>query len=151
MSEQEQGTTEEWIYAGVRVLAGKRTHGWIEPSGRMRYYVDKGNLVIGGLYTVSVTRTDKNVMRGQPVYTGRMIDDDALRRQYFVEEHAAKTKLSAITNERNDAKVTASEIDKMLAPLIEVAASLTSQYDRDAFSMLVLRRIQSAWAPPRKI
>jgi hypothetical protein len=138
---------EQWVYAGVRDNAGKRSHAWIDEQDVERWYSDKSTFVIGGIYDVKVSRTPgtstpDSVRRATPVYTGQKVDQ-AQRQAMFTQDHLAKVSLARALAERKDAKV--DELERALRPLIDIAATLRSQYDRDAFAALVLRQINTAW------
>jgi hypothetical protein len=60
---------ETWVYAGVRVLNGKRVHAWVDDHGRgvELLYQQRGTYVIGNAYRARVTRTgERTSLHGPP-------------------------------------------------------------------------------------
>jgi hypothetical protein len=136
---------ECWIYGGVRVSrTSKRTHLWIDPEDTERYYNDTGWFTIGGIYDVEVTRKDGHVMRTEPLYTGERIDDLERRKALELKDALAKTRLSKLSLERKHRDDNA--IETALIPVQELAATLRTRNDRDAFIAIVVRSIcDAAW------
>jgi hypothetical protein len=147
MTGTEPGPAEEtWTYAGVRVSRdGKRRHAWLDPSGEeLTSSRTGGSMAVGSHYTVTVTRSDKVIIHGTPVYAGSAAGQ-ATRRALWAEHTAAQTRLELIRAERNAARRNA--LDEALAPLVELAAGLRTSAERDAFAVYVLRQLQNAWRP----
>lgn len=135
---------ERWTYAGIRVTAkNQRTHAWLSADGDEHWYSDTGSFVIGGLYDVEVERKDDHLIRTRPQYTGQKISDDQRRKELFVKDQLARTRLGRLAMERTDAKQ--DELASLLEPLSEFAATLRTRDQRDAFAVMVLRTINTAW------
>lgn len=139
---------ERWVYGRIRVLDGKRVHAWVGPSGRELLYAFKraSAWAIGSFYTAEVSRQGTaTTLHGVPAYTGEQADDE-LRRHLWAADTAARVQLARLAQERNDARRNA--IDEVVAPVLDVARTLKSGPDRDAFTAYVLRRLLSAWNTP---
>jgi hypothetical protein len=142
-------STERWVYGGIRVLNGKRVHAWIDPHGHELLYSHKrsGHWAIGRYYTADVIRTGtRTQLYGTPMYTGDRDAGDELRRQLWVKDTAARTRLADLAAERKAAQRNA--IDEALQPLLAAASVLRTGADRDAFIAYVLRRLISGWSTP---
>lgn len=146
-SQPEQTPVEEiWLFGGLRRLSGSGyAHGWIDRAGEgeLLLYKAKGSFVVGSLYAVQVSRTADNTrMHGTPRYHGRC-DDAELRATVEATHDAVKARQARERMERNDAKNKA--IDNAVAPLVEIARTLPTHADKDAFAAYVLRKIIDAW------
>ncbi len=134
---------EVWTYAGRRVSHGKRYHAWQDGSGRERYYAKSAAVMIGGRYTVTVSREGTNTwLHGEPHYTGEYADART-RREMEALDIAAMAALAAKTRERNDARRKA--LDDALQPLVDLAAKVSFGHERDALLAYVIRRLTRHW------
>lgn len=134
---------EQWVYGGVRELAGKRVHAWLPGAGTDRelLYTMKGSFVIGEIYRAGVTRTPegKTVLHGSPRYEGDGRFDAEVATLLRAEHHTATTRLLLARMQRSAAR--RDELDEALAPLRAVAARFTSRADRAAFVAYVLAEL----------
>lgn len=138
--------TETWVYAGRRVGKGnKQAYAWIDPTGKELWY-GQGfqGTVIGGRYDVQVDRASANTsVFGKPSYVGRTFIEDQRLVEWQAKHEAANALLAAASRERSDAKRNA--LDGALAPLMDVARSLRTQSEKDAFIAHVIRKLNAAW------
>jgi hypothetical protein len=137
---------ERWVYGGIRVLDNKRVHAWIDPSGRELLYAHKrsGTWAVGSFYTARVTRNGPHTtLYATPSYHGDGYADTGLRRRLWAQDTAARARLALVAQERNAARRNA--IDEALMPLLDVARTLKTGADRDAFTAYVIRQLAAAW------
>lgn len=135
---------EVWTYAGRREHKGKRLFAWQDPHRKLGYFAKLPALTIGGRYTVSVVRSDKNVtVYGEARYTGERLDDEQERREMEALDVAAAANLAARTRDRNDSRRKA--LDDAVEPLAAIARKLAFGHERDAFLAYVIRRISRDW------
>jgi hypothetical protein len=137
---------ETWTCAGVRIgSTGQRVIEWIDPAGEDLWYDTKrASYVVGGRYAVKVLRADGKISKYRnpaPAYQGRA--DDPRIEEWRAAEIAAETRLTAAARERSAKRQ--EPLDRALEPLIEIAASLRTGADRDAFTAYVIRRLHAAW------
>jgi hypothetical protein len=134
---------EVWTYAGRRESDGKRYHAWQDGKGQERYYAKVAAGVVGGKYTLMVTRDgDRVSVYPEPRYTGDRVDQ-ATRREMEALDIAATAILAAQALDRNDARRKA--LDDAVQPLAEIAAKLRFGHERDAFLAHVIRRLSGRW------
>lgn len=137
---------ETWVYAGVRVLDGKRVHAWIDDHGRGTelLYQQRGSYVIGNAYHARVTRTGKRTsLHGTPDYEGTSdLDRDTIA-GLQAQHHAAVTRLALIRQERSAARN--DEVDTLLEPLRAIIRKMPTHVDKTAFIAHVLRDLSRAW------
>src|SRR5437660_12573398 len=107
--------TERWIYGGVRVLNGKRVHGWVDPSGNELLFKRAVVAAVSYYYEVEVTHDGDKTRRGTPQHTGDQVDQET-RRKLYAQHVAAKTRLAKLTQERNAAKQ--DEFRDAMVPLV---------------------------------
>jgi hypothetical protein len=80
---------------------------WIDPHGHELLYSHKrsGHWAIGRYYTADVIRTGtRTQLYGTPMYTGDRDAGDELRRQLWVKDTAARTRLADLATERKAAQ-----------------------------------------------
>jgi hypothetical protein len=142
VEEKDERVPEQWVYAGLRCVKGKRYTLWMDPAGVGMHYDDKGSFAIGYLYDVQVRRTAESVFRSAPTPTGHRCDASTETVQEWAAlDRAAQSRLATLTRERNAKR------EDALAELVDPLASLARKMlprDRDALAVYVLRRIQSA-------
>jgi len=137
---------EVWAYAGIRVnTKGKRFHAWIDQAGAgtQLTYTDSGRWIVGGLYDVRVARDSSGVTRTYPKWAGSHVADRDLLLEWSARDAAARARLAALARERSALKQDA--LDEALQPLLDIAAKLRVQADRDAFLATIIRRVGRAW------
>ncbi len=138
--------TEEWVYGGLRMNArGKRVHAWLDSTDRDKanghWYADTGNFVIGGIYTVTVDRSNDALSRSRPVYTGDRVSSDWIR-DLELADSVTRRRLAEQALERRDAKT--SELETLLAPIGQFAATLRTNSEREALVSILTRTVYDA-------
>lgn len=153
---------ELWTFGGVRVGSGnKKVYAWF-PAGvttekeALIYPAGKGPMpAVGGVYRIRVSRTER-VDKGKTIAVTskyadhrfeRRSDDDELRARLELAHRMAETELAAFKRE-GDAKRDSALTDAM-APLLALAESV-GPFDRDAFAVLVLRKLHTVWFGGRR-
>lgn len=134
---------EIWIYAGRRVSKGKQAYAWIDANDKELWYGPgfQGK-VIGGRYTVTVDRdSDKLTVYGKPSYVDRSQDERTA--EWEAKQETSNTLLAAASRERTAAKQRT--LDEALVPLLDVARTLRTGSERDAFLAHIIRKVSAAW------
>src|SRR5215470_13699282 len=85
---------EIWTFTGARIHNGRRVTSWRDQNGDALYYYERAAYFTGGLYTVRVDRGTMEMLRGEPVYTGKMIKDGDQISAWRTLEHRAERKLA---------------------------------------------------------
>lgn len=138
---------EEWVAAGTRVSSkGKRMQAFIDPAdGRERVWVETATYVVGGIYTMTVSRPgDGTTSRhGKPVYTGRRADREERARLEVESEHAER-RLRRLARERNHKRESA--IGEACEPIVALAKTMRTFEDVESLCASVRRRIVDGWA-----
>jgi hypothetical protein len=145
---------EQWVFAGARIGTNdKRVSAWYQPDGKVRLYADRkaARYVIGAVYDCEVTRADGHVtLHGEPVFASTPGDgsaeavDEELATRWAADDRIAKTKLAALSRERNARK--RDLLDAAILPLLTVARNYRQQSDQDALLAYVARQLHAAWA-----
>ena len=145
-------TTEEiFIYAGIRVKDSKKYNVWIpadeftpdDPLRGARWYkAGRGaHAAVGSRYRATIKREGAHItLYGTPTYHSQLDDREAVAKLQAAHQ-AHNTKVRAMAMEASDKRN--SEIDTALAPLLELAAHIPPM-ERDAFALLILRKIRNA-------
>lgn len=139
--------TEQWIYAGLRLISGKRATAWLDESGVELLYADsKRNFIVGGEYKVRVTRGDDRVTRhGEPRFVDRVPVEVSRRREWDAETATAETELARGKLERK-ARAAPTALDDAIAPLIAIAKTQRTRSGRAAFTAYVIQELnRGAW------
>ena len=138
---------ETWTALGIRALNGKRCSAWVDAVGHEMLYTDRSSYVVGGQYTVICRRLDEKIQVHTPIeasYTGQKAADPDQRARWEAESATAAIRLQRAARERK-AKGS-SELDVLLAPLVQYAARMRTQVQRDEFTAYVINRVaRSAW------
>jgi hypothetical protein len=146
MSDQPETRTEEWVHTGVRVSSkGKRVTTWQVPSGKAISFIERKSYITGGVYTVKVSDAEGGgiVRHGDPRWDHRYDNDDDVA-QWRAREVAAEAALAHKVNERAAAKRDA--LNEAMNPLVNIARTLRTSAERDAFIAHIINRItQEAW------
>jgi hypothetical protein len=140
--------TARWKCMGVREFDGKQAIYWLDGDGKTRVFTDRDVYVTGGVYRVEFQRTDNGgVMRkGQPFYVGdRLAFDDPQLIEWRAAETAAKAILKSKSVERKHAAQNKAVLDELLDPLAELAKTMRTQPERDAFTAHIINRVTKAW------
>lgn len=138
-------TTDQWIYGGIRVLAGKRFHAWIGPDGCEGLYPCRpgGPWVIGAVYPALTTHAeDRTILSGEPLGTSTKLASDDLRRSLWVKDIAAEAHLVQQAWDCREGQPNA--VDEALQPVVQALRTLRLTADRDAFIAYVLRCLLNA-------
>ena len=140
-------TEETWTRAGVRVgTSGKRVTCWVRPGGKttVSLVTKRGTSAVGGRYAFKVTYGPDSSLTGiwGPLhYVDRDPDDEKVA-AWRAHEVAAETHFAREAAER---KAKAEDpLDEALAPLVEIARTLRTGADRDAFASYIIRRVARA-------
>lgn len=140
---------QEWVYAGRRLNSkGKPVDAWVTEAGKgKQVHFGAGTKlsthIIGALYRAKVeVEGDTMTLYGVPTFVEGMHAPEADRREWTALDSVTNTKLAAERRERNAAKVEA--LDEALKPLVEIAKTLRSRADQDAFLATVIRRLTTA-------
>lgn len=152
-AEQEppEPTPEEWIYGGIRIAqGGAKAHAWLpvgqDPDVELLYPAKRSAALdgaVGSVYTVRVVRHDNGRITKYADHTYLRRHDDAdVRARLETRHRLATVELDRRRMEASDKRV--SELDAVLAPLLEVAARV-GPFDRDAFTVMVLARLNRTW------
>lgn len=139
--------TEQWIYAGLRLISGKRVTAWLDESGVELLYADsKRNFIVSGGYEVRVTRGDDRVTRhGEPRFMTLVPVESSRRREWDAETAVVETELARGKLERK-ARTTPTALDDAIAPLIVIAKTHRTRYGRAAFTAYVIQELnRGAW------
>lgn len=138
-------SAEIWVYAGIRVLDGKRVHAWFDDSGRgvQLLYQLRGSYVVGNAYRARVTRTgSRTSLHGTPGYEGDSDLDRDTVAGWQALHHAAVTRLALARQERSAARN--DEVDILLEPLRAIIRNMPTHADKTAFIAHVLRDLSRA-------
>lgn len=141
---------ETWIYGGVRLKDGKRVWSFIDGHGQpWTHQKDQKLHTIGGKFERPMVRaladdgtTTGISFYGEWRYTGEKIDAET-RAEMEALDVTSRTRLAAITRDKNDARVKA--LDEAMEPLLAIAKKLHFGSERDAFVAHVIRRLTSGW------
>jgi hypothetical protein len=144
-------TTERWIYGGLRMLNTGTVHAWLpEPAaGRplpeeLWYRVKaKGDWMVGGIYTATVTRAGQRVqLYGSPgPWLQRFEDREAVARLEVL-DRAARDEIAHNALKRRAAKDPA--LATAIRPLLELAAGLRTDAQVRALLAYVTEQIYAA-------
>ena len=153
MTEPEfQTTSEDWVYGGLRLSAdGVRCGSWRTTTGEWLLFRIKGQprWVIGGIYTVTVSRTGTHTHL-HDIKSARFvgtIDDPVERARLEVVDATTRSGIAATALER-DAKQQRA-IDEALVPLLEIAARLTTWQDVQALLNYIDVKVHLSRRRPR--
>lgn len=146
--------TERWVYGGVRPgNKWAKAAVWYDANREPATFKPKAGqvtLVIGGVYQVEALRNEEGHITtarlSNPEYVGRH-DDTSWIAELEAGHQAGQIQIAMAARQRSDAR--RSELDKLIAPLEDLAARFVSPADRDALAMYVTRRIQTARARRR--
>jgi hypothetical protein len=134
---------EIWTYGGRRERKGKRYYAWLNTAGTVGLYEKVAGILIGGRYTVTVSRDGENTwIHGEPLFAGSPLNED-IRREMEALDIAATTALAAKRRERSEARTRA--LDDAIEPIAKLAAKLKFGDERDAFLAYVIRRLSQRW------
>ena len=95
------GTLETWIYAGARILDGKRVTLWRDQGGDMITYPESEGWVIGGIYEVNVDRAGDRLTRSHPIFMKRHPDADEIT-AWEALDHRAVIRLARMLREGDE-------------------------------------------------
>lgn len=136
---------ERWVYLGRRLVRdGGIAHQWRDPNNETRLFKKFVGRVIGGVYAISVERTDEGVaVFGEPVWTGDRVDDTNLVAGWEASDrHAYESKAAAAAEKR-------ASIDSALAAacadLEAIAAACKTWGEAEAVAAVVRTRLMKAW------
>lgn len=159
MSEDSEAVEELWVFGGTRVAARKKSYAWFtldatDEKDSLEYAAPTKNAgptpVVGGVYRVRVVRSTR-VEKGKTIavtskyrdhaYVDRHEDRELVARLELA-HRLAETELAAYRRE-TDAKRD-SALAEAMEPLLTLATTV-GPFDRDAFAVLVLRKLHSVW------
>lgn len=145
---------EKWAYAGVRLVTKYKeprlTDYWVSCNPNQENIETlwsqhrKGGqgYIIGGVYSLPVSRFGKDVTRrGAPRYTPGKVDDEQ-RLDWAAEDAKARLKRQQQVDEANAGRVDA--LDEVLRPLQTLLHSRQTFAEREALLVTVLRRLMSS-------
>jgi hypothetical protein len=145
--EQEDIRTETWIYAGTRFTNKRRYAAWLplgsDEDDNLHLYEHNQRTTgtVGSEYEIKVNRANGRMSLIEKTYRRQHANDD-LRARLEAQHRAAETTLARKALENSDKRRSA--LEDVLEPLLKLADSVPAP-QRDAFSVYVLRRLNSRW------
>lgn len=135
---------EQWVCQGTRVTSkGQRATSWLPPGSQRVLFTGQAKYVTGATYEVQASREDGSTyMTGRPRFVSPPDHTDQQVRVWAASTADAEAHLARKAMETKAKGVDA--IDEALAPLIKIAAAMSSGAERDMLAVTVLRRIQRA-------
>jgi hypothetical protein len=131
---------------GARIGSkGKRVVAWQDPDKQELIYAERSSYVLGGYYTVKVSRKDgKTIRHGSPLYTGRRLErGNPWMQAWKTEELEAEQRLAREARERKDKA--ADEFGHAMEPLLAIARQARTGAQRSALVADVIRRLSYPW------
>lgn len=137
--------TETWVYCGKWVDTKKRLRDrWQDADGRDLIFAKVTGTVIGGLYTLQVTREGEGItVHGTARYAGERLDDNE-RLTAIVKDDSAQRIFHA-QHRRELRAADEDPLDEAMEPLLHYAKTCRSRPEKDALIATVLRRLTDTW------
>jgi len=141
--------TEHWTWAGRRLNHKDEVRAvWAGPDGTQRSYPAKyAGKVIGGTYSVTISRSadGATTLWGIPVFfEPPHVDDDPQFLDWAIQDGTCMARKRLKAMERAAAKQ--SPLDRALEPILDIAARMRTNADRDALAAYIIREIDRSWA-----